>query len=93
MSEEKPAYNLGGPTMTPDGNGLLPRRNGYRGMLPSTWLERTLRIEYTDASGNACSTSGVLADFYPAGPVFVVGGAKTLIGWDRICSLELREEA
>ena len=30
---------------------------------------------------------------HPAGPVFVVGGAKTLIGWDRICSLELREEA
>lgn len=32
------------------------------------------------------------ADFYPAGPVFVVDGAKTLIGWDRICLLELKEE-
>ncbi len=30
---------------------------------------------------------------HPAGPVFVVDGAKTLIGWDSICLLELREEA
>ncbi len=99
MSEERPAYNMDAPALTPDGNGLLPRRKGYRGMLPSTWLERTLRIEYTDTSGKPCSTSwakppaGVLADFYPVGPIFVVDGAKTLIGWDRICLLELREEA
>ncbi len=93
MSEETPAYNMNAPVTTPDRTGLLPRRNGYWGMLPSTWLERTLRIEYVDASSSACSTSGVLADFYPAGPVFVVDGAKTLIGWDRICLLELREEA
>lgn len=33
MSEEKPTYNMDAPTLTPDGNGLLPRRNGYRGML------------------------------------------------------------
>lgn len=91
MNEETPTYSMDAPITTPDGSSLLPRRNGHRGMLPSTWLERNLRIEYTDPSGKACSTSGVLADFYPAGPVFVVGGAKTLISWDCICLLELRE--
>lgn len=93
MSEDPTPYAAGAVT-TPPGwdDAPRPKRNGYRGMLPSTWLQRTVRVEYTDAAGKACSTSGVLADFYPVGPVFVVDGAKTLIGWDRICLLELREE-
>ncbi len=34
----------------PDVNGTpsLPKRNGPRGLLPSTWLERTLKVAYTD---------------------------------------------
>ena len=92
MSEETTAYTARPPAQAPDSK-LLPPRNGYRGMLPWTWLERTLRIEYTNAAGEARNTTGVLADFYPVGPVFVVGGAKTLISWECICLLELREDA
>lgn len=35
MSEETPTY-MDAPTITPDGNGLLPKRNGHKGLLPST---------------------------------------------------------
>jgi hypothetical protein len=35
----------------PDANGApsLPKRGGPKGLLPSTWLDRTLKVEYTDA--------------------------------------------
>ncbi len=92
MSEEAPAYNMGAPTMTPDGDGLLPRRNGHRGLLPSTWLERTLRVEYTDAGGKSVRTSGVLLDWCSVGVILSLAGAKTLIPWERLVHLELVEE-
>jgi hypothetical protein len=40
----------------PDSNGTpsLPKRGGPKGLLPSTWLERTLRLEYVDGFG-ACA--------------------------------------
>jgi len=70
----------------------LPKRNGARGMLPSTWTGRKLRIEYTDANGGGQETSGVLLDWCPAGPVLNVGGARTIIAWDRLCIVELAAE-
>ena len=80
----------------PDANGqgtsTLPRRSGPKGLLPSTWLERTLRIEYAGAKGEARETTGALLDLYPAGPVLNVGGAKTLISWDRLVLAELVED-
>ena len=77
----------------PDVNGTpsLPKRNGARGMLPSTWMGRSLRVEYVDAYGGGQETSGVLLDWCPAGPVFNVRGARTLIAWDRLCLAELVE--
>jgi hypothetical protein len=30
----------------------LPRRAGPKGLLPNTWLERTLRVSYTDCHGS-----------------------------------------
>ena len=49
----------------PDVNGTpaLPKRAAPKGLLPSTWLGRSLRIEYVDAYGGGqenaapCSTS------------------------------------
>jgi hypothetical protein len=78
----------------PDSNGqpALPRRGGPKGLLPSTWLERTLKVEYTDCYGAGQATSGTLLDLYPAGPVFNIGGAKTLISWDRLALCELVED-
>lgn len=76
---------------TPNGWGdaPLPKRNGSKGLLPSTWVGRELRVEYTGADGKASTTSGVLLDWYPAGPVLNMGGARTLVSWERIALIEL----
>lgn len=93
MSEETPTYNnMHAPATTPDGDGLLPRRNGSRGLLPSTWIGRTLRIEYTGADGKRAEGSGVLLDWCPVGVILSLAGAKTLIPWERLALLELVEE-
>lgn len=44
----------------PDVNGTpsLPKRAGPKGLLPSTWLERTLKLEYVDGFGVDQATSG-----------------------------------
>jgi hypothetical protein len=78
----------------PDKNGkpTLPKRGGAKGLLPSTWLDRTLRIEYTDCHGTGQEISGMLLDFFPAGPVLNAGGARTLISWDRLVLCELVED-
>jgi hypothetical protein len=78
----------------PDVNGQpsLPRRSGPKMLLPSTWLERTLKVEYVGCRGDGVQTSGTLLDLYPAGPVLNIGGAKTLIAWDRLVLCELVED-
>jgi hypothetical protein len=75
----------------PDVNGQpsLPRRTGPKVLLPSTWLERTLRVSYVDASGEGVQTSGTLLDLYPAGPVLGIGTTKTMISWERLVLAEL----
>src|SRR5215203_4344060 len=78
----------------PDSNGTptLPKTTRPKSLLPSTWLERTLKVEYTDCYGSGQATSGTLLDLYPAGPVLNIGGAKTLISWDRLAVVELKED-
>ena len=78
----------------PDSNGTpsLPKRSAPKGLLPSTWLERTLRLEYVDGFGTGVQASGVLLDFYPAGPVLHIDGVKTLICWERLVLDELVED-
>jgi hypothetical protein len=78
----------------PDSNGTpsLSKRSGLKGLLPSTWLERTLKVAYTDCYGSGQETSGTLLDFYPAGPILSVAGARTLISWDRLVLCELVED-
>jgi hypothetical protein len=78
----------------PDVNGTpsLPKRAGPKGLLPSTWLERRLKLEYVDCRGAGQETSGTLLDLYPAGPVLNIGGAKTMISWDRLVLCEMVED-
>ncbi len=78
----------------PDVNGTpsLPKRSAPKGLLPSTWLERTLKLEYVDGFGAGACASGVLLDFFPAGPVLHIDGVKTLISWDRLVLCELVED-
>ncbi len=77
---------------TTNGEAPLPKRAGPKALLPSTWLERTLKLEYVDCFGAGVATSGTLLDLYPAGPVLNVAGAKTLICWERLVLCELVED-
>jgi hypothetical protein len=78
----------------PDVNGKpsLPKRSAPKGLLPSTWLERTLRLEYVNGFGAGVEVSGVLLDFFPVGPVLHIDGVKTLIAWDRLVLAQLVED-
>ena len=78
----------------PDVNGApsLPKRSAPKGLLPSTWLNRSLRVEYMDCYGGGQETRGSLLDFYPVAPVLHVAGAKTLICWERLVLCELVED-
>ncbi len=76
---------------TAAGTPSLPKRTAPKGLLPSTWLERGLRVAYVDCHGAGVETSGILLDYYPAGPVLNIAGAKTLISWDRLVLCELAE--
>ena len=86
-----PAAYMVAPSTT-SGDKPLPRRVGTRSMLPSTWLNCALRIEYTDAAGRAATTDGVLLDWCPAGMLVLIAGAKTLLPWDRLILCELIED-
>jgi hypothetical protein len=78
----------------PDSNGTpsLPKRAGPKGLLPSTWLARTLKLEYVNGFGAGVEASGVLLDYFPAGPILNVAGVKTLIPWDRLVLAQLVED-
>ncbi len=71
------------------GDKPLPRRAGSRGLLPSTWLGRTLRVAYQGVDGRGVETSGTLLDWCGTGPVFNLAGGKVLVAWDRLVMLEL----
>ncbi len=89
MTEELGVYMT---APTTNGDRPLPRRAGTRGLLPSTWLARTLRIEYTDASGRGRETEATLLDWCAAGVLLNIAGAKTLLSWERLVLAELVED-
>jgi hypothetical protein len=72
-----------------NGESPLPKRSGPKGLLPSTWLNRSLRVQYTDSSGAGCETTGTLLDLYPAGPVLSMNGTKAILSWDALVLCEL----
>jgi hypothetical protein len=76
-------------TRPENGTPSLPRRSGPKGLLPSTWLERTLQISYVDAHGSGVETRGTLLDLYPFGPVLSLSGEKTALSWDALRSVTL----
>ena len=72
------------------GDTPLPKRTGAKSMLPSTWLERPVKVEYMlDPNGKVTSSSAKLLDVCPFGPVFGMAGARMCISWDCVRSIEL----
>ena len=86
MSEDLGVYMT---APTTNGDKPLPRRVGTRSMLPSTWLGRTLRIEYVGPDSMAAATTGTLLDWCPVGPILLLAGARTIVSWDRLVLVEL----
>jgi hypothetical protein len=72
-----------------EGSPSLPKRNGPKTLLPSTWVVRTLRLEYTDSYGVGQEASGVLLDLFPFGPVFDLSGEKTALSWECLRTVTL----
>ncbi len=70
----------------------MPKRAAGRGLLPSTWLGRSLRLAYVGVDGKGVETSGTLLDWCGTGPIFNLAGGKVLIGWERIATLELSND-
>jgi hypothetical protein len=89
LAEETAVY-----MSAPEKNGTpaLSRPPAPRGMMPSTWLNRTLRVEYADGFGASVEARATLLDLYPAGLVLSLAGSKTLLPWERIVLCELVEE-
>jgi hypothetical protein len=77
--------------VSPDigGRTALPRRNGPRGLLPTSWTGRAVHVQYRDAFGAGQETSATLLDWCRLGVVVNIGGARTILAWDRIALLEL----
>jgi hypothetical protein len=76
------------------GNGTpsLPKRAGVRAMVPTTWIDRTLRVEYVGAGGDAKETTATFLDWTPVGLLLNIAGAKTLLAWERLVLAELVED-
>ena len=92
IKEESVSGLVSGASKPPEGKlGDVPpvKRNGGRGMLPTTWCGRRLILEYTDAGGSAASTSGVLLDWCALGVVMNLSGSRCVIPWERLSFVEL----
>jgi hypothetical protein len=68
---------------------VLPRRVAARSMLPSTWMGRSLRVEYVGADGKGQKTSGTYHDHCGTGIVLRAHGTRMIFSWDRIVLAEL----
>ncbi len=88
MTEETALYTA----PKTNGDAPLPRRAGARTMLPSSWISRAVKIEYVGAGGERQETTATLLDWCGMGPVFNLGGARTVVGWDRLVLCELVED-
>ena len=75
-----------------NGDAPLPRRAGARTMLPSTWVGRSLRLEYSGPAGEMRETSATLLDWCGMGPIFNIAGARTVLSWDVVTVIELVED-
>jgi hypothetical protein len=77
---------------TTNGDPPLPKRAGARSMVPTTWLDRTIRLEYVGPDGKGKETTATLLDWSPVGLLLSIAGGKTLLAWERLVLAELIED-
>lgn len=70
----------------PDVNGTpsLPKRQAPKGLLPTTWVGRTLKVEYVDGYGTGAEATGACLDLYPFGIVMNLSGQRAAVSWDAL---------
>ncbi len=71
------------------GDKPLARRDPPKGMLPSTWINRSVRAEVIGLDGKSVPISGTLVDWFPFGPVLRTGSTRTMYSWDSLRLIEL----
>jgi hypothetical protein len=75
--------------VTPDSK-VLARRPG-RELFPSSWVKRSVRIEY-EVAGQRENTRGVLQDFCSVGILLGANGTRLLVSWDALRTVELKND-
>ncbi len=75
----------------PDVNGApaVPKRNGARSMLPSTWIARSVRVSYVDVHGEGMESTGTLLDWCALGVILNLAGQRTVLAWDSLRAVVL----
>jgi hypothetical protein len=79
----------------PDGGGgaqgsiPLPKRSAAKGLLPGTWVGRTLRVAYVDCYGGGQEATAALLDLYPFGVIVNLSGERTALSWDCLRTVTL----
>jgi hypothetical protein len=72
-----------------NGDAPLPKRNGPRGMLPPTWVSRSVKVAYVDAHGFGQESTAALLDWCSMGPVLNLAGERTVLSWDCLRAVTL----
>jgi hypothetical protein len=83
---------MAAPTRQVENGKTVPRRAGTRSMIPTTWLARSLRVEYVGAAGDAKEITATLLDWCPLGLLLSIAGAKCLLAYERVVMCELIED-
>ena len=69
---------------------VAPRSGaGAKTCLPSTWLERPVRIERVDAYGNGVESSGTFLEERPFGVILNLAGERTWLSLEGLRAVAL----
>jgi hypothetical protein len=68
----------------------IAKRNGPRTMIHLTWLGWEALVEYTTLDGREVLTSATLLDWCGLGIIRTIAGARSIVAWDALRTVELR---
>ena len=74
------------------GDAPLPKRQSPRGILPLSWTGRVIEVDYIGPDGAPAHAKGAYLDFCTSGPILNVEGRKTVVCFERICTVALVED-
>jgi hypothetical protein len=94
MTDNERSISVAELVTKPGSNGEAPTaRRQPKGLLPYSWLNHTLKIDFVEADGTAGTASGAYVEQYGFGPVLKSSlGDKFAISWDRLVQVQLKED-